>query len=105
MPGVRCRILPNADTRHLIPDTPVNETNHFFNIGYGWVCKHCSAEDAERNEERSGLWRFFQMREADRIDQQNPPRLPTLVLARWTDAARRSLKCPRCGIEEMVSKA
>jgi hypothetical protein len=26
----------------------MHQTTHFFNLGYGWLCKHCSAEDAER---------------------------------------------------------
>lgn len=78
----------------------MNETNHFINLGYGWLCKHCSAEDAERQVERGTLWRFFQKSE----NEKKVPRLPTLVLARWTDLARRSLACPRCAIEEIVSK-
>jgi hypothetical protein len=80
----------------------LNETNHFFNLGYGWLCKHCNAEDAERRlDERGGLWRLFQKREGEK----KAPKLPSLVLARWADAARQSLACPRCGIEELISKA
>jgi hypothetical protein len=26
----------------------MNQTTHFFNLGWGWLCKHCSAEAAER---------------------------------------------------------
>jgi hypothetical protein len=26
----------------------MHQTTHFFNLGYGWLCKHCSAEAAER---------------------------------------------------------
>jgi hypothetical protein len=79
----------------------VNETNHFFNLGYGWLCKHCSAEDAERREDRVSIWRFFQKSEAEK----KTPRLPSLVLARWTDATRKTLACPRCSIEEPINKA
>jgi len=79
----------------------VNETNHFFNLGYGWLCKHCSAEDAERREDRVSIWRSFQKSET----QKKTPRLPSLVLARWTDATRKTLACPRCSIEEPVNKA
>jgi hypothetical protein len=65
----------------------LNQTNHFFDLGYGWLCKHCSAEDTERKQH---------------------PEIPTssqnsaLALAGWTDASRHALTCPRCGIEEMV---
>jgi hypothetical protein len=83
------------------PVSSVNETNHFFNLGYGWLCKHCSAEDAERHEERGGRWRIFQKSAAEK----KSPRLPSLVLARWTDPTRQSLACPRCSIEELVDKA
>jgi hypothetical protein len=79
----------------------VKETNHFFNLGYGWLCKHCSAEDAERHERPGGIWRFFHKGEAEK----KSPRLPSLVLARWTDASRGTLSCPRCSIEEPVKKA
>jgi hypothetical protein len=78
----------------------VNETNHFINLGYGWLCKHCSAEDADRQVAGGTLWRFFQKSAAEK----KTPRLPTLVLARWTDPTRRFLACPRCAIEELISK-
>src|SRR6266576_1242327 len=78
----------------------VNQTNHFFNLGYGWLCKHCSAEDAEPHEERSGLWQFLQPQREKGNAEKKAPKLRSLVLARWADAARQSLVCPRCGIEE-----
>jgi hypothetical protein len=82
----------------------MNETNHFFNLGYGWLCKHCSAEDAEHHEHKSGgFWNFFH--KSDPQPEPKKPQLPSLVLARWTDASRRTLTCPRCSIEELVSKA
>jgi hypothetical protein len=78
----------------------VNQTNHFFNLGYGWLCKHCSAEDAEPHHERSGLWSFFHPKKEKAETEKKATRLPSLVLARWADAARQSLVCPRCGIED-----
>jgi hypothetical protein len=78
----------------------VNETNHFFNLGYGWLCKHCSAEGAEHHEDRGSIWTFFHKQE-----EKKTPALPNLVLARWTDATRQTLACPRCSIEELVNKA
>jgi DnaJ-class molecular chaperone len=65
----------------------LNQTNHFFDLGYGWLCKHCSAEDAERKQH---------------------PETPTtsqssgLALAGWTDSSRQALTCPRCGVEETI---
>jgi hypothetical protein len=65
----------------------LNQTNHFFDLGYGWLCKHCSAEDAEQTQD---------------------PKIPTesqnhgLPLAGWTDSSRQALTCPRCGIEEAI---
>jgi hypothetical protein len=80
----------------------LNQTNHFFNLGYGWFYKHCTAEDAERqHHSQEARARFFTESEAE----EKEPRLSSLALARWTDATRQSLMCPRCGIEEMISKA
>ena len=80
----------------------MNQTNHFFDLGYGWLCKHCSAEDADAGQQQSEQrTRFF----SDSQAGGNEPRLSTPALARWTDASRQTLACPRCGIEEMVSKA
>jgi hypothetical protein len=70
----------------------VNQTNHFFNLGYGWLCKHCSAAESEARH-----------RSAQSHGHNAPP--PHLALARWTDGTRQSLKCPECGIEELVSKS
>ncbi|HXD32009.1 MAG TPA: hypothetical protein VN643_12885 [Pyrinomonadaceae bacterium] len=78
----------------------MKETNHFFNLGYGWLCKHCSAEDAEHHEERGGFWSFFQ--KAPPQPEKKTPTLPSLVLARWTDPTRQTLACPRCSIEESL---
>jgi hypothetical protein len=69
----------------------VNQTNHFFNLGYGWLCKHCSAEDAEHRQHHH--------------KEANPSETHSLPLARWTDNSRQALECPRCGIAEMVSNA
>jgi len=91
---------------HLTPDPttglnaslPVNQTNHFFNLGYGWLCKHCSNEKAEQQPNQLGSGRLPDTHEKERCE----PRLSSLALASWTDSARHSLTCPRCGIEETV---
>jgi hypothetical protein len=78
------------------------ETDHFINEGFGWVCKHCSAEMGARVDAlRDTRARFFREGEAE----EKEPRLSTPALARWTTPARRALACPRCGIEEMIDKA
>ncbi|HKP48251.1 MAG TPA: hypothetical protein VJT50_16740 [Pyrinomonadaceae bacterium] len=63
----------------------MDQTNHFFNIGYGWLCKHCSAEDAE--QKRRG-----REQSSDAV----------LALASWADESHQALMCRRCGIVETV---
>ncbi|MBD0370443.1 MAG: hypothetical protein ICV60_06375 [Pyrinomonadaceae bacterium] len=77
------------------------ETDNFINFGYGWMCKHCMAEDEGRGDEGESRARFFTEGEAETKE----PLLSTPALARWRDAARRTLYCPRCSVEETVSKA
>jgi hypothetical protein len=64
----------------------MHQTTHFFNIGYGWLCKHCSSENSERKHHDA---------------HTSQP----LALAKWIDEERRGLICPRCGIEEYVAGA
>jgi rubrerythrin len=78
------------------------ETDHFINSGYGWVCKHCYPEvDAPASNDDNARARFHTEGEAE----DKEATLSTHALARWRDASRRTLICPRCGIEEMVGKA
>lgn len=80
------------------------ETEHFINQGYGWLCKHCQpeTEDARVGQQKTaGRARFFEEGEAE----EKEARLSTPALARWRDASRQTLFCPRCGVEEMLSKA
>jgi hypothetical protein len=63
----------------------MNQSNHFVDLGYGWLCKHCCAEDCEDKLRHSAATGGM------------PNGLP---LARWTDSSRHTLSCPRCGIEE-----
>jgi hypothetical protein len=65
----------------------MHQTTHFFNLGYGWLCKHCSAEDAERKQH-----------ENHNSGERKPV---SLALAKWIDEERHGLACPRCGIEEL----
>jgi hypothetical protein len=77
------------------------ETDHFINEGFGWMCKHCSAEMQARVTKQDTRARFFSEGEAE----DKEPQLSTPALARWTSPTRRTLACPRCGIEEMIDKA
>jgi len=69
----------------------MDQTNHFFNIGYGWLCKHCSAEDAEH-----------QIHHTPRPASAEGKVNPGLPLASWKDSSRQALICRRCGIEETI---
>jgi hypothetical protein len=74
------------------------QTSDFFNDGYGWQCRACSSELSVARTERSSLPLYYREGEAE---SKNP--LPTIqALARWTDATRRSLTCPRCGVTELI---
>jgi hypothetical protein len=68
----------------------MHQTTHFFNLGYGWLCKHCSAETAERKQ---------QNRHNHAAHNPQP-----LALAKWIDESRSGLICPRCGIFEQVRR-
>lgn len=74
------------------------ELNDFFNDGLGWVCRHCDRELAGETKTQGGLPRFFLEGEAE----SKKPVMSTLALAKWLDAARTTLVCPRCGISERV---
>ncbi|MBV9209666.1 MAG: hypothetical protein JOZ52_03500 [Acidobacteria bacterium] len=77
------------------------EIEHFINQGYGWLCKHCLSETETRASQSVGRARFFTEGEAE----DKEPRLSSTALARWRDATRTTLFCPRCEVEEMVNKA
>jgi hypothetical protein len=63
----------------------MNQTTHFFNLGYGWLCKHCSAENSERKQRHHSV--------------------QGLAFAKWVDEEHRcGLVCPRCRIDEFVNK-
>ncbi len=77
------------------------ELDDFYNDGFGWICRHCEGELKNAAEtclnEKSRL-----MREGE-AESKNP-RFSSLGLAKWTDAAQRTLICPRCGITELADK-
>lgn len=77
------------------------ELNDFYNDGFGWICKHCERDFAfqkdSSNKKTSRL-----MREGE-AENKNP-RLSNSALAKWADAAQRTLICPRCGITELADR-
>jgi hypothetical protein len=74
---------------------------HFVNDGYGWACVRCrAAEDADAASSATVLPRFFHEGEAE----ERETRLSAHALARWKDESRRTLVCPRCGVEEEFSE-
>jgi hypothetical protein len=77
------------------------ELNDFYNDGFGWICKHCERELASQNDASSEKTSRL-MREGE-AESKNP-RLSNSALAKWADAAQRTLICPRCGITELADK-
>ena len=69
---------------------------HFVNEGFGWTCRRCNEETDARELHTDSRARFFHEGEAGSRAQ----RLHAPALARWRDASRRALVCPRCGIDE-----
>ncbi len=84
----------------------MTEPEHFLNEGFGWECRRCrelGGDTAPRDAEEStaaALPRFFREGEAE----DGAPRLSTPSLARWTDESRSTLRCPVCGVEEMLKR-
>ena len=74
------------------------ETEHFVNDGTGWECKRCRAAAETDAATDDGPGRFFREGEAE----GGAPRLSSHARAVWADAARTTLRCPRCGAEERV---
>jgi hypothetical protein len=72
---------------------------HFVNHGYGWTCRLCQREETPRAPDTGARGRFFSEGEAE---EREPP-LTTNARARWRDDSRRTLVCPRCGVEEEVA--
>ncbi len=71
------------------------ESEHFYNKGTGWICRRCESKLAV-SDDVSTLSRAFREGEAE----SKTPVLANQALAKWTDASRRALICPRCGITE-----
>jgi rubrerythrin len=77
------------------------ELNNFYNNGFGWICRHCERELAAGSQSQSTHARF--MTEGESENKQ--PEMSNRGLAKWADAAQRTLVCPRCGITELADIA
>ncbi len=77
------------------------ELNDFYNDGFGWICKYCEREFTPQNE--SSNKKASRLMTEGEAESKNP-KLSSPALAKWADAAQRSLICPRCGISELVDK-
>ncbi|HZH34743.1 MAG TPA: hypothetical protein VEX64_07885 [Pyrinomonadaceae bacterium] len=77
------------------------ELEEFYNAGTGWICKRCESElkETETGGEEA-LPRVWREGEAE----SKKPKLAAPV-AKWNDAARNQLVCPRCGTTELIDKA
>lgn len=77
------------------------ELNDFYNNGFGWICKRCEHQLKEKeinaHEKPSRL-----LREGEAESKQ--PTFSNQAMAKWTDATKQTLICPRCGITEVAVK-
>jgi hypothetical protein len=84
------------------PQLKMLELDNFYNDGFGWICKSCEQELAEIEPAPDTKLNRI-MREGEAESKQ--PRLSNLALARWMDAAKTTLICPRCHTTEKIDKA
>lgn len=79
----------------------MQELNDFYNVGFGWICRHCERELLKEEKPENEHSRLLTEGEAE----SKSPRFSNLALAKWTDPAQRTLLCPRCGITELADKS
>ncbi|HJS50370.1 MAG TPA: hypothetical protein VJ781_00600 [Pyrinomonadaceae bacterium] len=77
----------------------MSELNDFRNDGFGWICRHCERE-TEGDAPATDHSRLMTEGEAESKTLE----LSNRALAKWADAARTRLVCPRCGITETVDR-
>ncbi|MFN0141227.1 MAG: hypothetical protein ACKVQW_14210 [Pyrinomonadaceae bacterium] len=78
----------------------MKEIGNFYNEGFGWICRPCDRELKPASDDARHS-RAFREGEAE----SKNPQLANAAIAKWTDATRRFLTCPRCGITEPVEKS
>ena len=74
------------------------ELNDFYNLGFGWICRHCESSEKADENVASRL-----LNEGE--SESKAGDLSTTSLARWADPAHQVLICPNCGISERASKS
>jgi hypothetical protein len=74
------------------------ESEDFYNVGFGWVCKRCENHLKTKPVDKQNLPQVWREGEAESKKPFNQ------ALARWADSSRRVLLCPRCGITETIDK-
>ncbi|MBK7705767.1 MAG: hypothetical protein IPJ30_08280 [Acidobacteria bacterium] len=75
----------------------MTELKNFYNRGFGWICRECESAKSGESSTRSRL-----MREGEA--ENKIPVLASSLMARWTNAERTVLECPRCGVLEKVEQ-
>jgi hypothetical protein len=77
------------------------ETDHFINIGgFGWLCKRRHADTASRvSSADHARSRFMSEGEAEMTEEG---KISATSFAKWGNPERRTLFCPRCGLEETI---
>ena len=75
----------------------MSELKHFYNQGFGWICKSCERE-IETHKETAEHSRLLREGEAE----SKTPHFSTSALAKWADENRKILMCPRCEIIEAI---
>lgn len=78
----------------------MQELTNFYNEGFGWICRRCEAELRSSSDD---MRRSRLMSEGEAESKQ--PEMSTHALAKWDDESRTRLKCPNCGITELVTDA
>ena len=73
------------------------ELDSFYNAGFGWVCRQCDREFAASHV-TDVVSRLIIEGEAE----SKQPEMSNRAIAKWADAAKTILVCPRCGITETV---
>ena len=77
----------------------MKDLEHFYNGGFGWVCRACENDLAASIQEAATRSRLFSEGEAE----SKQPRMSNTALAKWADEDRSVLVCPRCERTERIS--
>jgi len=75
----------------------MKDLEHFYNGGFGWVCRACE-NDLAASIQEAARSRLLSEGEAESKD----PRMSNTALAKWDDEDRTALVCPRCERTERI---